>query len=59
MAVAGLFALIALPAFAADVLPESVYGGTLGKREVVLESGLFKTRPEISTTADTSTSATG
>ena len=39
MAVAGLFALIALPAFAADVLSESVYGGTLGKREVVLEIG--------------------
>jgi hypothetical protein len=38
-AVAGLLALIALPAFAADALPKGVYGGTLGKREVVLEIG--------------------
>ena len=40
--VAGLLALIALPAFAADAIPEGVYSGTLGKREVVLEIGSVK-----------------
>ena len=42
IAISGLLALTVFPAFAADAIPQGVYAGTLGKRDIVLELGPLK-----------------